>query len=431
MRCAVAVVAACALVIAALGGAGGAGAQEAIAVVNEEARNEFPTGVAFSVSFNAPAEAEDVRLRYEVAPDGTGATAIASCVGAATTTCTYTLTSGRGIYIIPGAEITYHWDIEDADGNRTETASRLYVHADTRFEFTTVSDGGVTVHYYADEARARAVLAAAVETLAEVGELEGAVVDFPVKVFLYDSADDMQLAISPGIGRGLRILGEVFYSDTTMVSAEGSTLDNARHEIAHIVTGFATKGPFGVPDWMKEGISVYAEREPISKFDIALESAINSDRVLTFAEMNSSASGDVASTAFLYYGQAGSIINFLVETYGAEKFAELLKTFKDGSRIDPAFESVYGFDQFGLENAWRESVGLEARAPSAVPSAEATDEVSAQPSVTGGDDDDSDSVAPGGDDDGTPVVTIAIVAVLVAAVVGAGAVMWRVARSRF
>ena len=174
-------------------------AQEAITVTDDTPTNEFPRGVTFSVEFQAPAASKEVRLRYELAPDGTGASAVAQCNGTATVTCSHTLVSGAGIFVIPGANITYSWEIEDEDGNRLVTDDKLYVHEDTRFTFETVSDSGVTVYYHSGRlAQAQAVLGAAVETIARVGQLEQTQVAFPVKVFLYQTAEEMQPAIAPG-----------------------------------------------------------------------------------------------------------------------------------------------------------------------------------------------------------------------------------------
>ncbi|MBI5289808.1 MAG: hypothetical protein HY873_12625, partial [Chloroflexi bacterium] len=189
-----------------------------------------------------------------------------------------------------------------------------------------------------------------------------------------------------------------------------NTLDIARHEITHIVTREATKGPFGIPDWMNEGTSVFSQSEGLSGHDSALEAAIDADRVLSMKELNSSAAGGVSSTVGLYYAQSGSIVRHLVETYGEEKYAELLKTFKEGSTADKAFEAVYGFDQLGLENEWRASIGLEPRQASASPTPQPTedDRPAATPS-TG-----TTSGAESGDDSGMPVVTIAIIIALTA-----------------
>ncbi len=419
------------LLLSALGGLDGArraAAQEPITILSDAAQNEFPAGVTFSVTFTAPALAADVRLRYELAPDGTGATAIASCTGTSTITCSYPLLSGRGIFIIPGAEITYHWDIEDEQGNSISTPDALYVHQDTRFDFRTLSDGNVTVYFHAGtEDAAPGVLAAAVETIGNVGRLEDTQVPFPVKVFLYETAEEMQPAIVPNGGRGVTVLGEVVYSDTAMVSSDVETLDITRHEIAHIVTREATRGPFGIPDWMNEGISVFAQRNPLSGHDAALASAIRGDRVLTMPQLNSSATGGVSSTVSLYYGQAGAMVRYLVDTYGEEKFAALLKTFKDGATNDDAFQQVYGFDALGYENEWRASVGLDPRAASATPTAEPTDEARSQPTSESG----SGGASSGAEDgDGFPIATVVGIVLLALAGAVAAALLAKTVRER-
>jgi hypothetical protein len=414
-----------AIFVVAAGPPGAARAQQPISVVSDQAQNEFPRGVTFSITLSVAAGVKEVRLQYHLAPDGTGATAVASCTGAATITCTYSLISGNGISIIPGAEITYHWDIEDAGADKLSTDDKLYVHGDTRFTFQTLKLDNVTLYYHSGtEAQARAVLNAAADTLQKVGALERTQVTFPVKVFLYATADEMQPAIAPGgPGRGVQILGEVVYSDTAMVSSDVATLDIVRHEVAHIVTRQATKGPFGIAGWLNEGISVYSQTQPLEGHADALQRAIDSDRALSFKELNSSASGSVAGTVGLYYGQAGSIVTFLVDTYGADKFADLLKVFKDGTTADKGFQTVYGFDQLGMENAWRASVGLAARSASASPTPRATQEgrAAATPAAT--------SATPSSGDGGTSVVTIAIIialaALLLAAVVGAATVVLR------
>jgi Peptidase MA superfamily len=415
-----------AVMLFAAAGAGAASAQQPIRIISDQTQNQFPRGVLFSVVFSAAADVKEVRLQYHLAPDGTGATAVASCTAAGTTTCTYALVSGNGISIIPGAEITYHWDIEDTAGDKLSTDDTLYIHQDTRFTFQTLQQDNIRLYYHAGgDVQARAVLGAVDDTIQKVSALERTQVTFPVKVFLYTTAEEMQPAIAPGQpGRGVQILGEVVYSDTAMVSSDVSTLDIVRHEVAHIVTGQATKGPFGIAPWLNEGISVYSQSRPLENHASALQSAISSDRVLSFKELNSSASGSVASTVGLYYGEAGSIVKFLVETYGADKFADLLKVFKDGSTPDKAFQTVYGFDQLGMENAWRASVGLPARSASASPTPQPTQE--ARAAITSAAKIPASSSSSGGG--GTSAITIAIIvalAVLLLAVIAAAATVVR------
>lgn len=403
-------------------------AQSAISVQSDEARNEFPTGVTFAITFSAPAPAKQVRFRSELAPDGTDASAIAECTGTSTTSCTHTLTSGRGITIIPGAQITYHWDIEDSAGDKLSTVPKVYVHADTRFTFRTLQQGNITLQYHAgSESAAQAVLGAAAETLDKIGALEKTSVTFPVKVFLYQTAAEMQPAIAPGqIGRGVEILGEVVYSDTAMVSADVATLDITRHEAAHIVTREATKGPFGIASWLNEGVSVYAQSKTLSGQQSALDSAISRDRVLSMSQLNSSSVGGSADTVGLFYAESGAIVRYLVDTYGADQFADLLKTFREGSTADSAFQSVYGFDQLGLENRWRASVGLQPRDAPATP--ESSPEARAQPTTAA--DGDQPSASGRSSGDGTPIVSIVVITMLAVTFVGAGAGAATVIRSR-
>ena len=409
---------------------GRAASQEAINVVSQSTQNEFPRGVTFSISFDAPAPAAEVRLQYELAPDGTGATGVADCTDAAVTTCTYTLLSGRGIFVIPGAEITYSWRIADEDGNELTTGDQLYVHEDTRFDFQTIGEGNVTVYYHSGtESQAADVLAASVEALESVGSLLQTQVTFPVKVFLYRTAQEMQPAIVPTGGRGVQVLGEVVYSDTAMVSADVSTLDIVRHEIAHIVTREATRGPFGIAGWLNEGISVFAQRNPLPGNGAALDAAIRNDRVLTMPELQSSATGGISSTVNLYYAQSGDIVRFLVETYGEDRFAELIGTFRDGATADDAFMQVYGFDALGLENAWRSSVGLTPRVP-ATPDAEATREAQARATEVAGADIDDGASATSDDSGDVNWLAPGLAALLVVAAIAAGAWTFSVARSR-
>jgi hypothetical protein len=394
-------------------------AQAAITVVSEQPENDYPQGVTFKITVQAPGDVKEARLLYQVAPDGVGATAVADCTGTGTVNCAYELVSGRGIFIIPGAEITYHWEITGADGGQLSTPAKLYVHQDTRFIFATLKQGNVTVYYHSGaQSQAQAVLQAAADTLQKVGQLEGTQVTFPVKVFVYTTAGEMQPSIAPGgSAPGVVILGEVVYSDTAMVSEDVETLDIVRHEVAHIVTAQATKGPYGIASWLNEGISVYSQTQVLSSHASALASAIKANRVLSMTQLNSSSTGSASDTVSLFYGEAGSIVKFLVDTYGREKFAALLKTFKDGSTADNAFQTVYGFDALGVENNWRQSVGLPPRAASATATPRATEQARGAVTPVGS----GTSATSTSSSGGTNVIAIVIIAgmiVLVAAAAG-------------
>ena len=79
------------------------------------------------------------------------------------------------------------------------------------------------------------------------------------------------------------------------------------------------------------------------------------------------------------YGQAYSVVRYLVSEYGEASIAELFKEFQDTRDIDEALQLVYGFDQRGLDAEWRQSVGLE---PLADPEPEVEEKPEVRPTLT-------------------------------------------------
>ena len=330
-------------------------------VHESSARSDFPNGIVFSLDATADAGFDEVRLIYETAPDGVRASAIPDCVGGTAVSCTFQLGASRRSLLIPGAEVTYFWRLTQGEATQ-ETEPQLVTYEDDRFEWRTVSNGNLTLWWYSGgEDEARAVLAAGRETLDEVGRLLQTSVDFPVKIFYYASTQDMQQAIISTDREGVVTLGEVVYSDTAMVSADASPADIARHEITHIVVRQAVAGPFSVPDWLNEGLAVYAQARPLENQRQALELAIRSGQVFSVRSLSSASVGALGGRVSLFYAQSWSLVDFLVGTYGEEALAELFRTFKEGATTADALEQVYGFNQDGLENAWRASVGLPPR----------------------------------------------------------------------
>jgi hypothetical protein len=341
-------------------------AQGGIVVDSTDATNDFPDGVTFKVSLHSDADITKVVFRYVIPPEGASVYEEPECSGTRAVQCTFNLKSNAKLFLVPGANVIYRWQAEDAAGNTLETEQATFVYEDTRFDWTSMTDGNLTIWYYAgSESDVRSLLQTGVEGLVRMEELLGARVGFPVKVYLYASAEDMReaaLSASVSPSEGVITLGEVFFSDTAVVSADVVPEDVLRHELAHIVIRQAVKGPFGnLPAWLDEGTATYAQSELFANEKRALESAIADDDVLSLRSMSSGSFAHTSGGVSVFYAQSWSVVSFLIDEYGEEKFAELFATFKEGSTVDKAFQQVYGFDLDGLENAWRESAGLPAK----------------------------------------------------------------------
>ncbi len=339
-----------------------AGAQSEIDVRVNNARSDFPNGLVFNLTAATAGGLDEVRLIYRIAPDGVRASAVPQCTGGAVVSCRFDLAATPRNLLIPGAQVTYFWQLTSGDLSE-ETAPQEVLYEDSRFDWRSLTDGNLTVWWYSgSDDEARGILTAGLEALTGVGALLETSVDFPVKIRYYASAADMQAAIISTSGPGVVTRGEVVYSDTAMVSADSAAGDITRHEIAHIVVREALRGPFGVPDWLNEGTAVFAQNQPLGDQRAALEAAIRNGNVFSVRSISSASAGALSSNVSLFYGQSWSLVQYLIDTYGEAQFAQLFRVFKEGNTTGGALEATYGFDQDGLENEWRASVGLPPRA---------------------------------------------------------------------
>ena len=337
---------------------------QGLSVTDEGVSNNFPDGMKFRVSAQSDDAIEKVRLRYTVLPDGTTASDVPDFQPGRSVSTAFTLSGNDPprIYLSPGTRIDYHWEVEDAAGNTATTPEKSIVYEDVRFDWTTLEADGVIIHYYSGgKDDAQAMLDVAQDAIDQMSALLVATVEFPVNVRIYASNDDMRPALqrrsetyeSQIITAGVRVS-----SDTVLVLGNVS-FTTLRHELAHVVTAIAGEGPFGEPPaWLDEGTAVYAQGDPES-FGGAVERAIDRGNVLSVRSITSY-QGD-PDKVNLFYGQSWSLVSFLVDTYGEENFARLFAEIKGGKTTDGALEAVYGFDQDGLDNEWRASVGLPPR----------------------------------------------------------------------
>jgi hypothetical protein len=419
-------------VAVAVGMATGSVRAQGVEVTAQDVANNFPDEIVFRVSASSAVDIEKVTIRYQILPDGVPAYGVPQFEPGRLVQVDFHLDTNDGqIYIAPGAEIRYHWEIEDAAGNELSTEPATFVYQDTRYDWESASEGNVSVHWYGG-GDAQSYLRVAADTLDRMSALLGAQVDFPVKVWVYDDNGDMLAALprrSQGQEIEKRTAGVRVASDTVLMLADGGG-DILRHELTHVVTKVAGEGPYGdLPAWLDEGTAMYGQSEPGEGFTSALEGAIKRDRLLSVRSMTSP-TGDPDKVT-LFYGEAWSLVSFLVEEYGEAKFAQLYAVFKEGSTTDNALQQVYGFDQEGFEDIWRVSLGLEPRQRATVtPSPTPTP---GQPSLTATPAQHNGSQAENGDDD-VPWATAAALGVagfaFVAVSLGGGMFLARRLRRR-
>ena len=178
---------------------------------------------------------------------------------------------------------------------------------------------------------------------------------------MYNNVKEMLEALPPGsttIRRELITEGQAFTDLGTLLVLGGGrgAKGTASHEVTHILTHRAGDGVLGrVPAWLSEGLSEYGNIDPSFSYDIALEFALATDRLLPITSMRS-LPGD-PEDVIIFYGQARSVVMFMVAAYGPAKMRQLMEVLKGGTNIDVAIVQVYGITRIGLENQWRDTIG--------------------------------------------------------------------------
>ena len=338
--------------------------QGEITLLSSATEVEYPSSLTFILEVESPADITDIELNYKIDKIMTVAltTRITPDFEPAQKVKTSSKLEMKKLGgLPPGAEVMYHWEIEDTEGRRLETEPDTVTFDDSRYSWAILQEGNVTLYWYHGyQAFAQELMVAAQAALDMLATDAGAQLQRPVKIYIYATYDDL---------RGAMIYpqewtGGVAFTEFGIV-AIGISPDNLEwgrrtiaHELAHLVTYQMTYNPYGdIPTWLNEGLSMYAEGGLTPDEKAILNDAIRTDELVSVHSLNSSfpARGEIT----LHYVESYSLVEFLIDTYGNEKMLQLLATFKQGKSYDDALLEVYGFDTDGLEDAWRISLGLK------------------------------------------------------------------------
>ncbi len=339
------------------------GPESPIKVTLAEAAVEFPYGIRFRVQAesDSPITSVAVRLRspaksrgvYEHLGHRVGKTVDARLFWRAG--------FGDG-YIPSGALLQVSFEIEDAAGNFHETGFQDFVYEDPRFDWIEIASGAVTVAYHGPvKRRAEDILETLVLTLDTMAPVLGVDPSIPIRATVYNNYGEMLVALPPGIrqiGHELIAEGQAFSEFNTILILGSSSyaLGTAGHEATHILTHQAGDGSVSrLPAWLDEGIAEFGNPQPGFSYDIALEFAIETDRLLPVLNMQFLPPDP--EDVIIFYGQSKSVVSYMIYIHGPAKIRALLARLKSGKPMDEALNSVYGLGIEELDSVWREFMG--------------------------------------------------------------------------
>jgi len=337
-------------------------------ILNHSAVSKLPDGIEFKASVSGDVQEITVRFsilgrratQYDYLDFGDPGIFTASAPARGEL---FYRTDTLARYLPPGVTMEYTIEVFDSNGNVYETEPNQVVLTDARFEWDTVSRGGVTIYFHGPvTTRATSMLDTSLITIQNMAPVLGIAVEgAPINVTMYNNVAEMVDATaerSGAISRELITEGQAFSPENTVLVQGGSSraTGTMSHELTHVLLSRAVTGARSViPTWLNEGLAEYGNIDPGVSYDRYLEWGIDTNRILPLTSLGTFP-GD-PDLVIMSYGHGKSVVRYMVEDFGPGKMAELLAEFDQSRRFDEAMLKVYGVDREGLDRLWRESVG--------------------------------------------------------------------------
>jgi hypothetical protein len=342
-------------------------ARSGISASNDRAVIHFPEKVVFEVDLQSEAQIDEIVLEYGVEQLTCGtvvAKAFPKFAPSQNVDASWEWEMKQSGSEPPGATIWWRWHATDADGNELLTDVQTTTWIDEVHHWEAVEGDSINLYWYAgNQAFAEELHAAAVDALAYIGENMGLKPDGPIDIYVYGSFANLRDAMyyEPGW------VGGQAYTDYNIVVVgippdDADSLEWGRdveaHELTHVlVHRFTFSCLFSLPTWLDEGLSEFVERgeEGLGTDQADFEAAVADDTLFSVRALGGSFPED-PEKANLAYVQSYTLVDFLIAEYGRDEIVDLLAALREGEAIDDALQEAYGFDQDGLEDAWREYI---------------------------------------------------------------------------
>jgi hypothetical protein len=347
-------------------------ARSAITASDDRAVVQFPEKVVFEVDLQSEAEIDEIVLEYGVEQLTCGtvvAKAFPDFTPSRDVEASWEWEMKQSGSEPPGATIWWRWHATDADGNELLTDIQTTTWLDDEHNWGTVEGDSINLHWYeGSRTFAEGLHAAAVDALVYIDENMGLEPDGPIDIYVYGSFGDLRDAMyyEPGW------IGGQAYTNYNIVVVgvppdDADSLEWGRdvevHELTHVlVHRFTFSCLFSLPTWLDEGLSEFTERgeDGLGADRADFEAAVADDTLFSVRALGGSFPED-SEKAHLAYVQSYSLVDFLITEYGRDEIVALLAALRDGEAIDDALQAAYGFDQDGLEDAWREHIDAAPR----------------------------------------------------------------------
>ncbi|NTV65632.1 MAG: hypothetical protein HGA65_19155, partial [Oscillochloris sp.] len=299
-----------------------------ISLLHSQATPDFPNQIVFSLGATSTAAAiTEVQLLYGATRSDTLTVVDLDVPRDPIVKVGHTLDT-QVFYFPPGTEMTYRWLIRDAAGNTLETEPLQFVYDDQRFAWSERSIGEVTVYWYEGGSTFGDTLAATVErALGDLSADLGAELSQPVRIYVYTSSADLYSALQANSeewigGQANPELGVILAAISP--DSESEVRRIIPHEISHQVLHQVIANPYvGAPFWLDEGLAVHHQEVRDRDYDLRVADAAAQNQLIPLEALAANFPAD-PEQALLSYAESRDIVEYILETYGAERLQVLV-----------------------------------------------------------------------------------------------------------
>ena len=320
-----------------------------VTVVKDRWVVRFPGLIAFDLTAQSQQRIVEVRLRYRTVGNRVWSYAYPAFESGQRVTATFNLSAVGGDFLPLGAQLEYYYVIRDDQGGVYETPAKSLEYTDTRFQWQQAQAGPLILMYHDIPRSKVAEVTGQVEVeLRRLASMLRLDTSRPIKGIIYNERS-AAIGAFPHQSRTItdqHVFEGFAFPERGLFVGLGMSPRLIVHESAHVMLHQTLRGGVArMPAWLDEGFASYMEpgANPYSGQSLSAMSV-----PLTSMTAVHGTPRDIRD----FYLKAESVVAYLIEEHGEDRFRSLLDRLREGRAVDEGLRLTYGFDVAGLEELW-------------------------------------------------------------------------------
>ena len=317
----------------------------------------YPSEIKFRITGTSEADLKNVVLRYTLGNSEVEQYTYMEFSGSSNFSANGLIPTDGESYVPPGTTITYRYEVVTSSFEPFTSVENVLSYLDPSYTWTSHKGDYLTLFYH-DISKSEIVeLSETIDELTpRLRQFLGSDSDLTYTGVIINNSAEL-LKASPKISQAAintRLYGGFAFNKYGLFIIGGLSKNSTAHEMTHLVVSEVLNSPSAkVPAWLNEGIAMYFEPDNLQRSRAAIQ-AYKSGVLKPLSQLRTSPGRPTDVRVF--YAHSHAVVKYLINTYENKKFQELLVSLQNGTDIETAMKSVYGFSENELDFQWRKSL---------------------------------------------------------------------------